>query len=282
MEIHTALEYARKHALAAFVVTRGGDVVVEEYADTFGPEAAHPLYSGTKSFWGVVALRAQSEGILALDEPVGETVDSWRDDPWKRRVTLRMLLSLTAGFGFGGLGSSVPSYDRALAIPLKNEPGSTFTYGGIALQVFGAVLARKLAARKQTPQQYLHERILDPAGIAVASWRALPDGTQPLPTGASLTARNWLAYGQFVLRQWSALRECFTGSRVNSRYGLGWWLGASGAPGDLVYASGSGGQALYLVPSLDVAVVHFGKSASYKHDALLKRLFQKHVIVTGS
>jgi CubicO group peptidase (beta-lactamase class C family) len=273
MEIDRALEYARRHALEAFLVSRDGDVVVEEYGGAFVSQRPHPLYSGTKSFWGFATLRAQSDGLLELDETVADTIESWRDDAWKRRVTLRMLLSLTSGFGFGGLGSAVPVYARALAMTLKNEPGSTFTYGGIPLQVFGAVLSRKLSARKQTPQQYLRERILDPAEIEIATWRALPDGTQPLPTGASLTARNWLAYGHLVLRQYGGLRECFTGSKVNPRYGLGWWLGASGAPADLVYASGSGGQALYLVPSLNVAVVHFGKSASFKHDAFLSRLF---------
>ena len=275
MDIGAALEYAGKHALEAFVVERGGKTLLERYAGGFTAAGAHALYSGTKSFWGVAALYAQREGLLELDEPVAATFAAWKSDPWKRRVTLRMLLTLTAGFGFGGLGNAVPAYDRALEIPLKNEPGSTFTYGGIPLQVFGAVFARKLAARKRTPQEYLRERVLDPAGVAVAKWRTLADGTQPLPTGAFLTAANWLAYGRFVLRERAALAPCFAGSPVNARYGLGWWLGAAGAPSDLVYASGSGGQALYLAPSQDIAVVHFGKSASYKHDALLKRLFSR-------
>lgn len=271
MEIEAALEYARRHGLEAFVAARAGDTVAEVYDNGFDAGNAHALYSGTKSFWGITALYAQADGLLRLDEPVADTVVSWREDPWKRRVTLRMLLSLTAGFGFGGLGSAVPTYDRALAFSLKNEPDSTFTYGGIPLQVFGAVLARKLAPL--APQAYLRERVLNPAGVTVAAWRTLADGSQPLPTGASLTAANWLAYGRFVLRERSALAACFHGSLANPRYGLGWWLGAAGAPNDLVYASGSGGQALYLVPSLDLAIVHYGKSASYKHDALLKRLF---------
>ncbi|MBV8372662.1 MAG: beta-lactamase family protein [Candidatus Eremiobacteraeota bacterium] len=281
MDIDAALEYVRKHALDAFVAARDGNLIAEEYGEAFEPEKAHALYSGTKSFWGVAALRAQSDGLLQLDETVAQTFQAWRADPWKRRVTLRMLLSLTAGFGFGGLGKAVPSYERALGMTLKTEPGSTFTYGGIPLQVFGAVFARKLAPRNQTPHRYLRERILQPAGVEIANWRTLPDATQPLPTGAFLTAQNWLAYGQYVLREHQTLAECFRGSPANARYGLGWWLGVTGAPADLVYASGSGGQAMYLVPSLKLAVVHFGKSASYKHDALLKRLFRAHSPVSS-
>src|SRR5215469_7084668 len=139
MDVIAAAEYARKHALQALVVSQGGELVAQEYDGGFTPESPHPLYSGTKSFWGIAAICAAHDGLLELDETVGNTIVAWQDDPWKRRVTLRMLLSLTSGFGFGGLGSAVPVYDRALAMSLKNEPGSTFTYGGIPLQVFGAV-----------------------------------------------------------------------------------------------------------------------------------------------
>ena len=273
MGIEAALEYSRKHGLRALLVARGSDPLVETYENGASAAAAQALYSGTKSFWGVAALRAQDEGLIALDEPVAATFPAWSEDPWKRRVTPRMLLSLTAGFGFGGLGSSVPLYERALAMELKTEPGSTFAYGGIQLQVFGAVFARKLAPLNLTPQQFLTQRVLDPAGVRIAAWRSLSDGTQPLPTGASLTAGDWLAYARYVLRERASLAACFEGTQANPRYGLGWWLGAAGAPADLFYASGAGGQALYIVPSLDTIVVRFGKSNSYKHEAFLKRLF---------
>jgi CubicO group peptidase (beta-lactamase class C family) len=272
-ELSAALAYVRTHGLDALVVARGGELLAQAYGDGFDRTTPHPLYSGTKSFWGVAALYACADGLLELDETVAETIDAWRDDAWKRRVTIRMLLSLTAGFGFGGLGASVPTYERALAAPLRDEPGSRFTYGGIPLQVFGAVLARKLASRNLTPHEYLRERILDSARVRVASWKRLSDGAHPLPTGASLSADDWLAYGRFVIAERAPLAPCFAGSNVNARYGLGWWLGARGSPPDLVYASGSAGQALYIVPSLQLAIVHFGKSSSYKHEAFLKRLF---------
>jgi CubicO group peptidase (beta-lactamase class C family) len=273
MDTDAALEYARRHRLEAFVVRRGADVVAQAYGDGFSLETPHKLFSGTKSFWGVAAIIAQREGILKLDEPVCETIEAWRDDRWKRRVTLRMLLTLTAGHAFGGLGSAVPIYDRALEMPLTNEPGSTFTYTGISLQVFGAVFAQKVRALDMTPHEYLLDRVLQPANSAVATWRSLSDGTQPLPTGAAMSAAEWSNYGCYVLERSDEFADCFRGTAANPRYGLGWWLDApAGGAAVIPYASGSGGQGLYLLASSDAAVVHFGAGGSYKHDAMLRRL----------
>jgi CubicO group peptidase (beta-lactamase class C family) len=274
-----ALAYAERNDVHALLVVRGGSLVCARYGAGQASSKPHALYSGTKSFWGVLAAAASDDGLLAFDEPVADTIPEWRADDRKARVTLRQLLNLTSGFGFGGLGAAVPPYAKALALELRNEPGTTFTYGGIPLQVFGAVLARKLEANGQTPHDYLRTRLLDPLGIAVASWRTLADGTQPLPTGAHLAAREWLKYGQFLARggadlvKPSSFSEVVRGSDVNPRYGLGLWL--YDAPGGerVFYASGAAGQGLYVIPEHDTVVVRFGGSASYKHDAFLARLF---------
>ena len=280
MDVEAAAAYAARHALHALVVLRGDDVADERYAAGWNGEKPHALYSGTKSFWGTLAVAAESDGVLSLDERVADTIPSWRDDAAKARVTLRELLQLTSGIGFGGLGSAVPSYDAALAAPLKNAPGERFTYGGIPLQVFGAVLARKLAPR--TPHDGLRERIHEPIGIRVGSWRTLKDGTRPLPTGAFVAAHEWLKFGKLVRDRGcrdgavvvpeDALARCFAGSTANPRYGLGWWLSPLAKHPDVVYASGAGGQALYVIPSANAVVVKFGASSSYDHAAFLRRL----------
>ncbi len=273
----SALEYARKHSLHALVIAQHGRIQSEAYGEGHDGSTPHALYSGTKSFWGVTAVRAQSDGILRLDDRVAETFPQWEADEWKRRVTLRHLLQLTSGIGFGGLGSAVPTYEKAVAVELKNEPGTTFAYGGIALQVFGAVLARKLESRGQTPHEYLQQRVLGPAGVRIGKWRTLADGTHPLPTGAFVSAHEWLKYGQFVCEHREEFTQCFQGSSANPRYGLAWWLGCANAPPDVIYASGSAGQAMYIVPSLQAVVVHFGNSPSFKHEPFLKRLFSPAV-----
>jgi CubicO group peptidase (beta-lactamase class C family) len=255
--------------------------VAEHYGGGYDAAKPHALYSGTKSFWGILAVAAQHDGLLDVDEPVSQTIPAWREGV-KSRVTLRDLLQLTSGIGFGGLGSAVPEFDKALATELKDQPGEKFTYGGIPLQVFGAVLARKLAHDGRTPHAYLRERILDPIGLDVGSWRKLKDGTEPLPTGAFVAAREWLKLGLLVRDRgtWQrktivpndALARCFTGSAANRRYGLCWWLSPLADRPDIVYASGSGGQALYVIPSAGLVVAKFGNSTSWKHDAFLKKL----------
>ncbi|HTW86229.1 MAG TPA: serine hydrolase [Candidatus Sulfotelmatobacter sp.] len=282
MNLDAALAYAERHQLDALIALRGREVVLERYGAGWNAARPHPLYSGTKSFWGVLAVLAEREGLLALDEPVGATIADWAADAVKRRVTLRELLQLTSGIGFGGLGSAVPTYEKALAVVLKDPPGAKFTYGGIPLQVFGAVLARKLEARGRTPHAYLRERLLDPIGLQIGSWRTLRDGTQPLPTGAFVAAGEWLKYGQLVrdggdrngtsIVPRDALAACFVGSAANPRYGLAWWLSPLEQRPDIVYASGAGGQALYVLPADDLVVVKYGRSNSYDHAAFLRRL----------
>ena len=311
MDADAALAYAERHALHALLIEVGGATVLEHYANGYDAAKPHALYSGTKSFWGVTAAAAHDDGLLDLDERVAQTIPEWTADERHARVTLRELLALTSGIGFGGLGAAVPLYEKAIATPIKDEPGERFTYGGIPLQVFGAVLARKLEPRGLTPHAYLRERLLDPIGLHVGAWRSLKDGTQPLPTGAFLTAREWLKFGRLVLEpgikaladdqfpektrelkarfaagtaledlvpeafalvREASLAPCFEGSSANPRYGLGWWLRPIATPPDIVHASGSGGQAMYVIPSAAAIVVKFGQSASYKHDAFLKRL----------
>jgi CubicO group peptidase (beta-lactamase class C family) len=280
VNVEAALAYAERHALHALVIAQGERIAFERYGAGYDSKP-HALYSGTKSFWGVLAVAAESDGLLDLDETVSKTLEAWAAGP-KSRVRLRDLLQLTSGIGFGGLGSAVPPFDAAIDVALKDEPGEKFTYGGIPLQVFGAVLARKLASEGLTPNAYLRRRILDPIGLRVGSWRTLRDGTNPLPTGAFLAAREWLKFGQLVRDRgaWegrsilseTALARCFAGSRANPRYGLCWWLSPLTDHPDIVYASGSGGQALYVIPSAAAVVVKFGDSGSYKHAAFLKRL----------
>lgn len=285
LDVEAAAAYARKYDLHALLIERGGEIQHEEYAGGYDTDKPHALYSGTKSFWSVAAAAAVDDGLLQFDDLVSNTLTEWQADSRKSMVTIRQLLSMTAGVAFGGLGAGVPEYGAAMSKPLASEPGTVFTYGGLALQIFGALLARKLAPQKQAPFEYLKARIFTPIGLEVGPWRTLKDGTHTLPTGAFVTARDWAKFGALLAQRgiWQRrhlvtpenLEECWRPTALNPRYGMGFWLYRLACGLRVAYASGSGKQSLYVCPDQQVVVVHFAQSKTFNHERFLQHLFGK-------
>jgi CubicO group peptidase (beta-lactamase class C family) len=275
------------------LVLSDGVVLCEAYAAEGSPEQRMELWSGTKSFVGVMAAAAVLDGLLTLDEAVSSTLQEWREDPLKRTVTIRQLLSLTSGLG-GEVGKP-PTYSQAVAQPLLGAPGEAFRYAPAAYQVFGALMKRKLsdAGRPADPVSYLQERIFTPIGLGEVGWRRMPDGDPLLPQGAQLTAPQWARFAAFVhaggvlngraLVDSGAFSAQFVGSQANPSYGLTWWLprGGPAAPGfgldisadtpglprDLIVAAGAGSQRLYISRSRKLTVVRL---AMFDRDAALR------------
>lgn len=277
-----AAAYSEAHRGVALLVLDHGRVVCERYRGG-DAQTAHELWSGTKSFVGLMAAAAVQDGLLAIDEPAADTLTEWRSDPAKSTITLRMLLSMASGHP-SAIGRP-PGYADAVRIPLNAAPGTRFQYGPTPIQLFGEIMRRKLVARGQPgdPLAYLKRRILDPIGMRIGDWRAGPDGNPLLPQGAVLTAREWAKVGEFVrdggkvrgkqIVDTATLADLFKPSRTNPTYGMTWWLPHAGGapdvvtastdigrrsaelPEDLVVAAGAGDQRLYVIPSQGVTIV---------------------------
>lgn len=278
-----AAAYSDLRAGVSVLVLKDGQAVCERYTAGGGSARGWELWSGTKSFSGLIAAAAAQDGLLSLDEKVSDTITEWRDDPRKAGVTIRELLNLTSG-----LSTSIgrpPVYAGAIATPFTAEPGARFQYGAEPFQVFGAVMNRKLAAARTGDADvlaYLDRRILTPIGARPSGWRRTAAGEPLMPQGASFTAPEWAKVGEFVraggvvagrpLVDPAALRAQFTGSRINPAYGVSWWLPGEGGygprgttsdfvthaaelPKDLVIAAGAGYQRLYVIPSCGLTIV---------------------------
>lgn len=284
-ECAAALRYSEERdGLALLVLVDGTPVCHSAPASLDQP---NELWSGTKSFVGIIAAAAVQDGLLALDEKVADTLPEWRSDERKRSVTIRNLLSMTSG-QISEIGRPLGYRDSAEQ-PLQLEPGKSFRYGPGPMQTFGEVFSRKLRARglDESPVDYLNRRVLQPAGLSYARWRNGPDDQPLLPQGAVLTAHQWAQFGEFI-RQGAmvdgkrivddkAFEELFVGSEANAAYGLTWWLprrtasddpvtalfdlarNPEAVPQDMVIASGAGEQRLYVIPSLGMTVVRQGK-----------------------
>ncbi len=102
------------------------------------------LASITKLFVATLALRAVDDGLLRLDAPLCEIVSEWRNNE-HRSITLRMLLSHTAGLNSGAdyrelLGSNVAQF--SLERDLVAKPGERVVYSDLGFIAVGVLLER--------------------------------------------------------------------------------------------------------------------------------------------
>src|SRR5207249_5735176 len=126
-----AAKYSESKRGVAMLVMQNGRTIFEHYANGGSASGRWPIFSGTKSFWGIAALAAVHDGLFKLDDPVSDTITEWKNDPRKSQITIRELLNQTDGIE-GASRLQRPSIrDRnAMAIRLSavTVPGSAFLY----------------------------------------------------------------------------------------------------------------------------------------------------------
>jgi CubicO group peptidase (beta-lactamase class C family) len=185
------------------LVARRGKVA---YAEAFGQrdrESGAPMRedsvfriaSQTKALVSVGVMMLQEEGRLLLNDPVGKYIPEFKETTVavpkqgggyevvkaKRQVTIRDLLTHTAGVGYGGgvardrweaakitgwyfadrdepVGATVA---RMAALPFDAQPGERYVYG-YSTDILGVVIER---ASGQTLEEFLRTRIFEPLGM---------------------------------------------------------------------------------------------------------------------
>jgi len=300
-----AADYSAERSGHAVLILQAEEIVFEAGQNGRAADEPHPLYSASESFWGLLAVAADDDGLLDLDEPVTFTLPEFEDDPRKRDVRIRQLLNFTSGLepGTGVLRADrTPNlYERAIALGMLYGPGEHFQYGPSHIYVFGEVLRRKLATQDDDPLDYLEERILAPIGLAVADWGRDDAGNPDVAFGAVLAAREWAKLGILLKNRgvWQGeekiaaggVRAALQDDSGSPEFALTLWRNTSGEnaggssprsrqapafypglPGMLV-AAGVGNQRLYVIPSLDLVVVRFGAvDRRWRDRAFLARL----------
>lgn len=281
-----AARYSAERAGVALLVIEGEQTVHAAGQNGHRIDEPHPIHNATESFWGVLAVAAEVDGLLELDEPVSIALDEFAGTRWKQDIRIRHLLRYTSGLeaGVWPLTRERPRdhFARALALESVAPAGARFQYGPSHLAVFGELLRRKLAPRGIDAVAYLTQRILDPIGLKISNWRRDAAGNPDLAEGASLTAAQWAKFGKLLrdVGRWqgetivdpSELQTCFVASDVRPDFGLAVWVNptrsggepsiAHGEPAlpDFSMAAGSGNQRMYAIPSLDLVVVRLGRA----------------------
>lgn len=307
-----AAKYSESKRGVSMLVMQNGRTIFEHYANGGSADAKWPIFSGTKSFWGIAALVAVRDGQIRFDDHVADTITEWRTDPRKSKVTIRQLLNFTDGIEPAPHLQRESIRDRnatAIRLSILAEPGTAFTYGPSHLQIFSELLRRKLNGRRTF--SYLEQHVLGPLGLSGIDYKKDFLGNPLLATGFDLSARQWARLGELVLGHGNyrghqvvpdaLLREAFAGSRANPSYGLTFWLNRGApsareidienmlalpwareswnnicicraAPPDMVVSLGSGYERLFIIPSMNALIVRQGRDARFSDAKFLRMI----------
>jgi len=281
--------------LHSFLVERHGELVVDSYRagpdrssywlwsrrKEFDKDALHDVRSITKSIvvllWGI----AEHEGrVPSLSTPVLNLLPTLSDlrSGGRDRITVADMLCMRSGLAWdesGGYSRWMNDEhgllwrgDRARYIfdrPIDSAPGSQFNYNGGLTAVLGLLLEERAGVDLD---EYARKRLFDPLGIVDWEWTGDLRGRTRAFTGLRLRPRDLARIGRLVLDggRWQGrqvvpeawvrtlLSPCVSGEA----YGHHWWAGKVRVGDKEVAwhgALGNGGQRLFIVPSLDLAVV---------------------------
>ena len=260
------------------LIVRDGYLVFQYYQDPYFIENPRSVQSITKSFTSALIGIALREGYLSsLDQKMIDffpEYDSADLDPRLREVTLRHLLTMTAGFTYPS-GTGQPPIEAKLQEGMISEPGQSFAYDGGATQLLSAILTKTTG---MTALEFANEYLFGPLGISNLWWGEQDEGGYSngayglimVPDEMAKFGYLYLNHGvwdgeQIIPRDYveeSTQAHSEGGPPENAAYGYQWWV-TTVEEHPAYFAAGYGGQYIYVIPDLDTVIVITSNSGRY-------------------
>ena len=225
---------------------------------------------------------------------------------WKDRITLRHLLTMTPGFDAEETAGIGPNREEemfqsedwvafSLNLPMAREPGTRFSYNSSSTFLIGEIVAR--VAGEPLPT-FAKTNLFLPLGITDYCWTMTARGQAVAQGNFYIQPRDMVKIGQLFLDRgiWQGRRIISvdwieestrahvqsvvgSGSQLSSDgerddagqdgYGYQWWTRAArNSIFDHYFASGNGGQKIFVFPGLEMIVVftgsHYGSSIGHQ------------------
>lgn len=253
------------------------------------------MWSVSKSIISALVGIAIDHGyIQSVDTKLSEYFPELAEDDQKKDVTIRHLLTHTSGFEWDddvcfdkGYRSNKNMINFLLERPMSNAPGLAFNYSTCSTHVLSAVI--QLATGKDA-YTFAHENLFLPVGMNSVHW-AFKQDVALGGTGVQMTARDMAQFGQLFLNngKWGDeqiiseewVREStspqFPGIVDSPQRGYLWKIGSE-LDIPYYYATGKGGQLIFIVPELNLVTVVTGDNPDIDLEASVKEYILKACI----
>ncbi len=282
--------YGKIHSL---IMVYNDSLALEKYFMGWTRYMLHPCFSVTKSFASALIGIAIEQGyIKGVDEKLLSFFPEYNDiknlDERKKAITLEDVLTMTAGFKwdetfqpyFDGCGNENPENDfvktwqssnwikHVLDLPMSHDPGTIHNYNSGGSHLLSKIITNKTG---KTTEEFASKNLFSALGITNWEWKKDPNGLNNTGIGLHLHPANMAMFGYLYLKKgflngkqivpeaWvkastsikQSIYDPYKGE-VLINYGYQWWINKEATA---FYASGGGGQYIYVMPSLNLIVV---------------------------
>jgi CubicO group peptidase (beta-lactamase class C family) len=250
--------------ITSVVVSRRGEVVVEEYVEG-DAETLRNTRSCTKTVAGMLLGIAIDSGVVAgvdsrLEDLLGESAPP---------ATLRDLLTMSSCLDCNDWDDSSPGNEElmypqddwlgfALRLPLRRSKGFSYCTAGVV--ALGIGLERALG---EPLSEFARRELFAPLGIERADWVFTPRRETSTAGGLELASRSLLRLGELYLNggeelisaEWVA-ESIRPHARIDAEtaYGYLWWLKEYSGEQSF-FMTGMGGNRVHVFPERELVAV---------------------------
>ena len=291
-----AVKYAQEFGSFTLLVIHREVIQLEWYAEGWDRQRLTESQSMHKTLMGLgIGLGIEDGFIKSVEDPVGDYIDEWRNDP-RGAITLRQLLQMSSGLGQYGFGLNPfgdalrwlfagDSVTPLLATPMADwQPGTRYEYNNLNSELLGLVIERASGKRYA---DYLQEKVWRPMGADRAHvWLDRPNGTAHTSCCLATPAMDWAKFGIMLMNKGRVnghriVSEAWIDAMIEPSpsaywYGYQIWLGYNDPPfppgsgstqpiasepydaADTFLTWGRGQQHVWVIPSRELVIVRLG------------------------
>ncbi|WP_053406136.1 serine hydrolase [Persicobacter sp. CCB-QB2] len=281
--------FQKEKKTRAVLVTRGDELIWEQYAEGFDENTRLLGWSMTKSITSALIGILVGDGQLDIHAPA--PVVDWQSDQ-RKNITLNHLLQMSSGLDwvedYGDISYATTmlyaSSDMgkfASNVPLAHKPGRVWYYSSGTSNILTKIIYETLGDQRAY-YQFARKRLFNPCGMRSMVLEPDASGNFVGSSYSFATTRDWARFGLLYLND-----GIFNGERIlpegwvdysrqaaksaDGEYGAQWWLNESlhflpDCPADVYFADGFQGQRVWVIPSHDLVVVRLGLSSGEDFD----------------
>lgn len=270
----------------SLLVVKNGYLVFEKYYSWGSPEKYAVVHSVTKSVTSaLIGIALDKDYLKSVDQKLTEFFPEYITDdldPRKKEISLKHLLTMSAGFRWNDRGPVMRNWYTSsnwpkftIQLPQENNPGEVFNYNSSTSHLLSIILSK---STKTSTLDFAKQNFFEPLGIKSAYWHQDPQGYYIGGFGLGLSARDLAKIGFLYLNNgyWngqSIVSEYWVKESTDQQiqaishpiygtfgYGYQWWVKKVDDCSSF-RAWGRRGQFIVIVPELDLVIAVTSKTA---------------------